>query len=418
MYDVIEYKANLDSSGSDADNDEKGSSDPESPEKVGKAHRKRTRNAINIDENVPIQDEPKFIVFQSMLVALFSLFCFKCGEKKPALEDIKYETMVKVIQACKKCKGAFTWSSQPLVLGQIPAGNILLSFATLAAGASISKVLLILRHMGVCCYTARTLFKHQKKFLFPTILSYWDNYRENMLAALRPMKHLIWSGDGRFDSMGHNAKYGIYSMYCSSNSKIVHFELLQANEAGTSNAMELLGAKKCFERLQKENIDVSVFVSDRHTGIAKWIKDHQTRTRHFYDIWHVARSICRKIAQAAKEKGLGRLQHWIKGIRRHLYWCILSTRQGFGALIYAKWTSIMRHVADKHDGHDNPLFPKCKHQDLERRRWIKIDKLLGRLSFTAQPLAPKNVVLFICGIEMQAMSVTSDSCFFPCPKTE
>eukprot|EP00795_Rhopilema_esculentum_P011139 gene11139-20023_t len=46
MYDVIEYKANLDSSGSDADNDEKGSSDPESPEKVGKAHRKRTRNAI------------------------------------------------------------------------------------------------------------------------------------------------------------------------------------------------------------------------------------------------------------------------------------------------------------------------------------------------------------------------------------
>ena len=122
-----------------------------------------------------------------------------------------------------------------------------------------------------------------------------------MLAALRPMKNLIWRGDGRFDSMGHNAKYGIYSMYYSSNSKIVHFELLQvvtgfwclntyqgenlirclysfcnklviifnfyfcpqANEAGTSNAMELLGAKKFFERLQKENIDVSVFVSDR-----------------------------------------------------------------------------------------------------------------------------------------------------------
>ena len=57
-------------------------------------------------------------------------------------------------------------------------------------------------------------------FAFQTILSYWDNYRENMLAALRPMKNLIWRGDGRFDSMGHNAKYGIYSMYCSSNSKI------------------------------------------------------------------------------------------------------------------------------------------------------------------------------------------------------
>ena len=173
---------------------------------------------------------------------------------------------------------------------------------------------------------------------------------------------------------GENLIKCLYS-FCNKLWIIFNFYFCpQANEAGTSNAMELLGAKKCFERLQKENIDVSVFVSDRHTGIAKWIKDHQTSTRHFYDIWHVARSICKKIAQAAKEKGLGRLQHWIKGIRRHLYWCILSTRRGFGALIYAKWTSIMRHVADKHDGHDNPLFPKCKHQDLERRKWIKIGR--------------------------------------------
>lgn len=144
--------------------------------------------------------------------------------------------------------------------------------------------------------------------------------------------------------------------------------------------MELLGAKKCFEKLQKEKVSVSTFVSDRHTGIAKWIKDHQTSTHHFYDIWHVARSVCKKIAQAAKEKGLDRLQHWVKGIRRHLYWCILSTRRGFGALISAKWTSIMRHVANKHDGHDNPLFPKCKHQDLERRKWIKIGKYVSAFS--------------------------------------
>ena len=183
--------------------------------------------SYSIDENNPIQDEPKFIVFQSMLVALFSLFCFKCGEKKPTLELLKYGTMAKVTQACRKCKEEFTWSSQPLVLGQIPAGNILLSFATLGAGASISKVLHVFKHMGVCCYTARTFFKHQKKFLFPTVLSYWDGCREKLLAALRPMKNLTWSGDGRFDSMGHNAKYGIYSMFCSSNSKIVHFELLQ-----------------------------------------------------------------------------------------------------------------------------------------------------------------------------------------------
>ena len=53
----------------------------------------------NMEENVSTLDEPKFIVFESMLVALFSLFCFKCGEKKPWLEFVKYGTMVKIIQS-------------------------------------------------------------------------------------------------------------------------------------------------------------------------------------------------------------------------------------------------------------------------------------------------------------------------------
>lgn len=162
-----------------------------------------------------------------MLLALFSLCCFKCGARKPSLDLFKYGTMVKVFQNCDKCKETFTWSSQPLVLGKHPAGNVLLSFATLAAGATISKVLLVFKHMNLCCYTARSFFLHQKKLLFPVIFHHWDKYRENLLETLRPMRNLVWSGDGRFDSMGHNAKYGLYSMFCSTNSKITHFELLQ-----------------------------------------------------------------------------------------------------------------------------------------------------------------------------------------------
>lgn len=41
------------------------------------------------------------------------------------------------------------------------------------------------------------------------------------------MKDVIWCGDGCFDSMGHSAKYGAYTMFCSSILKVVHFELLQ-----------------------------------------------------------------------------------------------------------------------------------------------------------------------------------------------
>lgn len=133
-----------------------------------------------------------------------------------------------------------------------------------------------------------------------------------------------------------------------------------------------MGAQQCFKRLKEEKLDLSTFISDRHVGIAKWIRTNQENTCHFYDIWHVARSICKKVIKAGRDKGMQKLAKWVKGIRRHLYWCVMSTRQGFGALIAAKWVSIMRHMANKHDGHENPLFPACAHQELERRKWLKI----------------------------------------------
>ena len=58
-------------------------------------------------------------------------------------------TLVTVTQSCQKCISGYTWRSQPLVLGKIPAGNVLLSFAVLMAGASISKILLVFRHIAV-----------------------------------------------------------------------------------------------------------------------------------------------------------------------------------------------------------------------------------------------------------------------------
>ena len=52
------------------------------------------------------------------------------------------------------------------------------------AGASISKVLLVMRHKGLCAYRARRFFVHQKNFLFPVILNYWKKYRESLVGKL------------------------------------------------------------------------------------------------------------------------------------------------------------------------------------------------------------------------------------------
>ena len=92
----------------------------------------------------------------------------------------------------------------------------------------------------------------------------------------------------------------------------------------------------------------------------------------FFDIWHVARSITKKLLKTSKEKGCEIIAHWIRGIRKHLYWCATSTKQGFGALKVAKWNSFMRHVANKHKDHPDPLYKECNHRDLEPRKWIKV----------------------------------------------
>lgn len=136
--------------------------------------------------------------------------------------------------------------------------------------------------------------------------------------------------------------------------------------------MELQGAKNCFAYLNNAGIIVNVFVSDRHKGIAKWIRETQPSTSHFFDIWHVVRSVNKKILQASKEKDCEVLAAWNRGIRNHIYWCATSTRPGFQEMILAKWLSFMRHVAGKHKDHASDLFKECAHGDIEPRNWIRV----------------------------------------------
>lgn len=82
-------------------------------------------------------------------------------------------------------------------------------------------------YMGLSVYESCTFFYHQSRFLFPLVLKYWENYQAGLFAKIKDLKNAVWSGDGQLDSMGHSAKYGVYTLLCSPIMKIVHFELLQ-----------------------------------------------------------------------------------------------------------------------------------------------------------------------------------------------
>ena len=89
-------------------------------------------------------------------------------------------------------------------------------------------------------------------------------------------------------------------------------------------------------------LSIANFVSDRHRRIAKWIRENCASTKHYFDIWHIATSITKKLLSASKEKGCEVIKDWMKGIRRHVYWCATSTKV---ALKLSSWQSGLHSCA-------------------------------------------------------------------------
>ena len=105
-----------------------------------------------VDADTEPITEPKFIVFYSMLLAVFKIFCFVSKSPNPSVEMATNGTMITVTLNCRSCGPTkrFKWMSQPLVLGRYPAGNLLLSFDTITSGVNISQKLLLFKHKGLC----------------------------------------------------------------------------------------------------------------------------------------------------------------------------------------------------------------------------------------------------------------------------
>ena len=70
-----------------------------------------------------------------------------------------------------------------------------------------------------------------------------------------------------------------------------------------------------------------------------------SQTKHFFDIWHIARSIGKVMLKTSKFKGFEIIKYWMKGVRNHLYWCAASTKPRFEQMIVAKWKSIVQHIS-------------------------------------------------------------------------
>ena len=74
-----------------------------------------------------------------------------------------------------------------------------------------------------------------------------------------------------------------------------------------SNAMEREGFKRCMENIQGKGAKVKVVATDRHASIKSDMKQIYPNIDHQFDVWHLAKSVTKKLTEKAKKKDCGNL---------------------------------------------------------------------------------------------------------------
>ncbi|XP_042146397.1 uncharacterized protein LOC115325077 [Ixodes scapularis] len=327
----------------------------------------RTAREENCDSCSPEVDpikEKKYLVTASMLLQLFAV-CIQC--LSPTRTKLRHQgTFVHAVITCVRGHKR-EWQNQALVNGKALL-NILLPAAVTYSGASPTRVLRLLSSIGIAVLRKSQFYKVQGCLVFPAATKAWKAEQTTLLAAMHG-RRLHLAGDGRADSPGYSAKYGTYSLLDTNANKILHFEIVQSTEVKSSNHMETEGLKRSLDFLLGRGLCLDVLVTDRHVGVNTLLKNEYPDTRHRFDAWHVAKGIGSKMAIAGKTKRNNILNAWVKTVRAHVYWCA-QTSDDCGALVLAKWMSVMRHVINVHE-HPNSLYPACTHAPIEHRRWLQ-----------------------------------------------
>ncbi|CAM4735368.1 unnamed protein product [Leuciscus chuanchicus] len=230
----------------------------------------------------------------------------------------------------------------------------------------------VLSAFKVCNIVESTYFLHASSFMEPCVFAVWKRTQADLIQETksRPGGAEL-GGDMRADSPGHCAKYGSYSMMDLNTGKMIDVQLVQSNECGGSAKMEKEGLIRSLYFLENSAVKVASIVTDRHSQIQKFLRIERNDIEHFYDVWHVAKGVSKKVEALAKMKDCNELKRWQQSLVNHLYWCAISSSSGEEAV--AKWTSFSNHVQNIHS-HDNVLFPECLHPALDGSRpkkWLK-----------------------------------------------
>ncbi|KAF4114136.1 uncharacterized protein LOC131539617 [Onychostoma macrolepis] len=320
--------------------------------------------------STPTHNSKKYIVYENCIMELFNV-CPVCT-RACDVRTQRLGTFLSVKQRCLHCTFRRHWNSQP-ILGSVPSGNLHLSAAVYLSGASFIQIEKVFKAMKLQLFRYETFRRHARAFIEPAVLHHWKVTQNVNLQWLRQAEKVIVGGDMRADSPGYSAKYGSYTMMDLHTNTVVDIQLVQSNEVGGSCHMEKEGLARSLALLESRGVNLDCIVTDRHPQVQKFLRERNIT--HYYDVWHMAKGISKKLEAISKQKDCEKLQKWMKSINNHIYWTAAGSTSEPERV--AKWTAILNHVRDVHT-HEDPLYPKCEHairKTTDKSKWLQADTL-------------------------------------------
>ncbi|KAG1928205.1 uncharacterized protein LOC120477297 [Pimephales promelas] len=321
---------------------------------------------VIFESSKPVHKTATYIVYENCLLQLFEQ-CPVC-QRITNVQRKVFGTFLSVEQRCPNCDFFRKWNSQPIIQST-PAGNLQLSVAVYANGASFFKVKKIFQAMKLKMIHYTTFRIHARRYIQPAIVHSWKTAQDGMLQKLRQQQNIVLGGDMRADSPGHSAKFGSYSLMDLRTSTIIDLQLVQSNEVGGSNNMEKEGLRRSLDLLRAHGVTFDSIVTNRHPQIQKHLRE--ANIKQYYNVWHIEKGVSKKLRKIAQNKDSEKLQKWYRSIKNHIYWTAASSSSGTERV--AKWTSILNHIQDVHT-HDDPVFPQCLHPQsttTDKSKWMR-----------------------------------------------
>jgi hypothetical protein len=316
-------------------------------------------------------DFKQVLVDVKCLEKLFK-FCPTCGKRVTSIQ--KSARGVSLIVSTK-CDGGCNskWKSQHDLPDHKSQGTLTLCSAIYLSGLSFASFQRMAGTMKLLVMSEGTYYSYCKMYIYHAIKYTWINHRKENLDNCRRRDCVRLAGDGQYDSVGHCASNLVYTIQDVDSGLLADFYVLKRNIlAGDmeKNAMQML-----LERLACDLGNVKLFLSDRHTGVRKLMREHFLPTfgiSHQFDVWHVAKSLTKKIKANAKPNS--NLFLWKNSIVNHLWWSC-ETCNGNDDVLVEKFTSMLHHVSDVHSWDGAEHFHQCEHpplpqEDRSETKWI------------------------------------------------